>query len=97
VPEVGEGPVFAKRKHDRRRMAALLAGLALSSCCCAEVGARLPAIGGAQRKLERMVLAATSPTRAARGIGMGVLARRLGGGSSSTRCSGGRQRSSPGD
>src|SRR2546426_4038827 len=57
LPEVGEGPVFAKRSHDPRLVAALLAGLALSSFALLrlEVGARLLAIGGGQRKLERMV------------------------------------------
>jgi poly-gamma-glutamate system protein len=57
LPEVGDGPVFAKRSHDLRLVVALLAGLALSSYALLrlEVGARLLAIGGAQRKLERMV------------------------------------------
>jgi hypothetical protein len=57
LPEVGEGRVFANRSHDRRLVAALLAGLA-GSCLVLlrlEVGARLLAIGGRQRKLERMV------------------------------------------
>jgi poly-gamma-glutamate system protein len=57
LPEVGEGRVFANRSHDRRLVAALLAGLA-GSCLVLlrlELGARLFAIGGRQRKLERMV------------------------------------------
>ena len=57
LPEVGKGPVFANRSHDPRLVAALLAALAGSSLALLrfEVGARLFAIGGRQRKLERMV------------------------------------------
>jgi poly-gamma-glutamate system protein len=57
LPEVGKGPVFANRSHDPLLVAALLAGLAGSSLALLrfEVGARLFAIGGRQRKLERMV------------------------------------------
>jgi poly-gamma-glutamate system protein len=57
MPEVGEGSVFANRTHDRRLVAALLAALAASSLALLrlEVGARLLAIGGRQRRLERMV------------------------------------------
>ena len=55
MPEVGEGPVFAKRSHDPRLVAALLAGLAAACYVLLrlEVGARLLAIG-AQREPERM-------------------------------------------
>jgi poly-gamma-glutamate system protein len=53
LPAVGEGPVFAHRSHDRRIVAALLAGLAASCLVLLrlEVGARL----FATRQLERMV------------------------------------------
>jgi poly-gamma-glutamate system protein len=52
-PEVGAGPVFANRTHDRRLVAFLLAGLAASCLVLLrlEVGARL----FATRQLERMV------------------------------------------
>ncbi|MGH7337089.1 MAG: poly-gamma-glutamate system protein [Myxococcota bacterium] len=57
LPEVGEGPVFANRSHDLRLVAALLAGLAAACYVLLrlELGARLLAIGDAQRKPERMV------------------------------------------
>jgi len=57
LPEVGEGSVFARRSHDPRLVAALLVGLAFASYALLrlEVGARLLALGGAQRKLEPMV------------------------------------------
>jgi len=57
LPKVGEGPVFAKRSHDRRLVAGLLAALAVTSVVLLrlEVGARLVALGGGRRKLERMV------------------------------------------
>ena len=58
LPEVGEGPVFAKRSHDLRLVAGLLAALAVTSLVLLrlEVGARLIALGGGRRrKLERMV------------------------------------------
>ena len=57
LPGTGEGPVFAKRSHDRLLVAGLLAALAASSFALLrlEVGARLFAAGGAQSKLERMV------------------------------------------
>jgi poly-gamma-glutamate system protein len=57
LPEVGEGRVFANRSHDRRLVAALLAGLA-GSCLVLlrfDLGARLLAIGGRQPKPERTV------------------------------------------
>jgi poly-gamma-glutamate system protein len=55
MPKVGEGPVFQKRSHDRRLVAALLAGLAAACLVLLrlEVGARLFATG--DRKFERMV------------------------------------------
>jgi poly-gamma-glutamate system protein len=57
APDVGEGPVFAKRSHDRRLVAALLVALAGSSLVLLrlEVGARLFATGGRPGKLEPMV------------------------------------------
>jgi poly-gamma-glutamate system protein len=57
LPEVGEGPVFARRTHDRRLVAALLAALAGASFALLrlEVGARILALGGGSGKIERMV------------------------------------------
>jgi poly-gamma-glutamate system protein len=57
LPDVGEGRVFARRSHDARLVAVLLAALAGASFVLLrlEVGARILAIGGRQRKLERMV------------------------------------------
>jgi poly-gamma-glutamate system protein len=57
LPDVGEGPVFARRSHDRRLVAVLLAALVGASFVLLrlEVGARILAIGGRQGKLERMV------------------------------------------
>ena len=56
LPTVGEGPVFARRTHDRRLVAALLAALAAASIVLLrlEVGARILA-GGREHELERMV------------------------------------------
>ena len=57
LPTVGEGAVFARRTHDRRLVAVLFAALAGASFVLLrlEVGARILAFGGRQRKLERMV------------------------------------------
>ena len=57
LPNAGEGPVFAKRSHERRLVGGLLAVLAASSFALLrlEVGARLFAASGGQNKLERMV------------------------------------------
>ena len=49
--------MFARRTYDRRLVAVLLAALAGASFALLrlEVGARILALGGRQRKLERMV------------------------------------------
>jgi poly-gamma-glutamate system protein len=56
-PEVGEGPVFARRSHNRWLVAGLFVALTVSALVLLrlEVGARLLAIGGRPGKLERMV------------------------------------------
>ena len=57
LPAVGEGAVFARRSHDRRLVAALLAALAGAGFVLLrlELGARILSLGGRQQKLERMV------------------------------------------